>query len=174
MIVALCGASLALQPGTQPLLLLRGGAQPAVVQAPAMDPAAMDPAPKVRLTEVRNKARPRRSKKKQKGPGAFGLRDGAAALVGVAAVGATFVSTDRIMMSLPRELHSVGWTALGGVLLSGLYALLALIYYDRALQWSAPLCKLVYGGGPSPAISSILLFVLGSVASANTLPQLAG
>ena len=117
MIVALCGASLALQPGTQPLLLLRGGAQPAVVQAPAMDPAAMDPAPKVRLTEVRNKARPRRSKKKQKGPGAFGLRDGAAALVGVAAVGATFVSTDRIMMSLPRELHSVGWTALGGVLL---------------------------------------------------------
>ena len=87
------------------------------------------------------------------------------------------------MSLFPKTLgtQSAAWMLIGGLLSTILYVAVALVHYERALQLGAPLCKFVFGGfGPrSSALvrtlsAPALLFALGSLASVNTLPQMAG
>jgi len=168
------------RPALPRLVMLRGGGDTAMAAA---EPVVQEPTTSVTsLSEVRNRAK-KTVRKKQKKSAGFGARDGAAVVLCLSALGATYVSHGSLMAAFPKTLsaQSAAWVLIGGLLTSAMYALVALVHYERAVQIGAPICKLVFGGvGPrSSALVRIfsapaILFVLGSVASVNTLPQMAG
>lgn len=165
------------RPALPRLVMLRGGGDTAVA---AVEPVVQEPTTSV--TSIRDRAK-KTVRKNQKKSAGFGARDGAAVVLCLSALGATYVSHGSLMAAFPKTLsaQSAAWVLIGGLLTSAMYALVALVHYERAVQIGAPICKLVFGGvGPrSSALVRIfsapaILFVLGSVASVNTLPQMAG
>ena len=180
-------SQLVLQPHRQSalpkLLVLRGGVQ-SIADSPVALSEPGTPVSSTSLADVRKKSKIKlRRKSKKHRLAKFGLRDAAATVLCVSALGAAATSTDVVMAMFPKTLplQSTAWMLIGGVVSAMLYMLVALVHYERAAQIGDAMCQLVFGGfGPrSSALARTLsppaiLFVLGSVASANTLPQVAG
>jgi len=175
---AVVGACVALPAGKSdrpPLLVLRGGVQPALAAGVVNE----------QLLPSRISRSSRR--RKNKSPSAsFQVRDAVTAILCVSAVGAIAASAggmnlDPVMAAhVPRNAMMKAWILFGGALSSGLYALVRLTNYDRARQIRGALCKTILGLDPEATgfaneISApAILAALGAVAAFQTLPSSAG
>lgn len=168
-------ASATLRP--MPLLLLRGGVQPQMAEeADASADAGVlpkSPPAVVRRNSRSMRSQPGKSKLKlstRKRKGGSPLRDAAAAALCLAAIG-TGLSTnfDSYLAAVPPQARGLVWLCVGGAFAVGLFALVAVTSYRRAVA----LCQLLFGDEPSLSVPP-MLFALGAAASMQSLPAAAG
>lgn len=163
-------ASATLRP--KPLLLLRGGVQPQMAEEAdaSVDAGVLPKSPPavVRRNSRSMRSQPGKSKLKRKGGSP--LRDAAAAALCLAAIG-TGLSTnfDSYLAAVPPQARGLVWLCVGGAFAVGLFALVAVTSYRRAVA----LCQLLFGDEPSLSVPP-MLFALGAAASMQSLPAAAG
>lgn len=183
LVLALLDAGLALRPGQHSdnrpsVLALRGGVQPALARR---SPEQLSS----RAGPNRGLPKPKKPKPKKKSAAAFGVRDAVTAALCLTAVGAVAASVggtncDPLMAMVPQDVQSATWIGFGGLLSLGLYALVKLTNYDRAMRISAAIGKTVFGldadsSGVARMLSApAIIFAVGSLASFQTLPSSAG
>jgi len=184
LLAATLATSLALgdvRPGPQTrlpqLLALRGGVQPALASGTVAEQKLPTRLPSNRRTT--------KLAKSKRNNGGFGIRDAVTTGLCLTAVGALVASAggtnfDPLMVMVPREQHSAVWLLLGGLLSSGLFAIVRLVNNGRARQIGAAVGQTVFGIDPTStgfarAFSApAVLFAIGSIASFQTLPSSAG
>ena len=168
-------ASATLRP--KPLLLLRGGVQPQMAEEAdaSVDAGVLPKSPPavVRRNSRSMRSQPGKSKLKlstRKRKGGSPLRDAAAAALCLAAIG-TGLSTnfDSYLAAVPPQARGLVWLCVGGAFAVGLFALVAVTSYRRAVA----LCQLLFGDEPSLSVPP-MLFALGAAASMQSLPAAAG
>ena len=144
------------------LLSLRGGAQPASIERSS---ATLPKRPK------------RAAKTKPQSPSDVGIRDVAVVGLCLATAAAAHLYAEPLMATVPPNLKSHAWLLFGGTFATTLYVVVRLFNYPRAMGIDRALCRLLVGTDPkglARLIPPALLFVLGSGASAQTLPSNAG
>jgi len=60
-------------------------------------------------------------------------------------------NADPLMRSVPSDMRSAAWMLFGGTLSMGLYALVCLCHYDRAMQIASAVSQRCFGVGPESA-----------------------
>ena len=165
-----------------PLLAMRGGVQPALVEGAATStPVSVDrPAvtPHGMALRVERKRTPK-LKRRKKRPAHFDLQDAASATLGVAALGAAGLMSENIMAVVPGKVKDFAWITFGSAVSSLIFLILRLSNAERAATVSKLLAAVVgakpsrKGEMPSSLPALAVTAALGGVAGLQSLPNAA-
>ena len=166
----------------KPLLLsLRGGVQPAQVEAVA--PTTGLPARSRSNSKATSRAasRPRnsrRSGRRKRSAKRVNLNDAVTAVLCLSTLGAASLGNVPLMDAVPRGGKDATWIAFGVTLSSGLYALVRLTNYERASAMNLAIHKLLLGDGGRRGVGSLpalgTFSMMGLLAAFQSLPASAG